>query len=72
MLIRSLCAKFSCLFRTTANDDYVATECLQLHGGYGYMSECPVAQAFLDARIQSIWAGTNEIMKNIVAKSINQ
>ena len=35
------------------------------------MSECPVAQAFLDGRIQSIWAGTNEIMKNIIAKSIN-
>jgi len=47
----------------------VADRCLQLHGGYGYMMEYPVAKAFLDARIQSIYGGTNEIMKEIIGRS---
>ena len=46
----------------------IADGCLQLHGGYGYMEEYPVARAWRDARVMSIFAGTNEIMKNIVAK----
>ena len=45
-----------------------ADRCLQLHGGYGYMRECPVSRAFVDARIQTIYGGTTEIMKTIVAK----
>jgi acyl-CoA dehydrogenase len=45
-------------------------ECLQLFGGYGYMLEYPVARAFLDARVQTIYAGSNEIMKEIVARSL--
>ena len=47
-------------------------ECLQLFGGYGYMLEYPVARAFLDARIQTIYAGSNEIMKEIVARSLER
>jgi acyl-CoA dehydrogenase len=43
---------------------------LQLHGGYGYMMEYPIARAFLDARAQRIYGGTNEIMKQIVAWSL--
>jgi acyl-CoA dehydrogenase len=46
-------------------------ECLQLFGGYGYMLEYPIARAFLDARIQPIYAGANEIMKEIVARSLD-
>ncbi|KJS56771.1 acyl-CoA dehydrogenase [Streptomyces rubellomurinus subsp. indigoferus] len=47
-----------------------ADRCLQLHGGYGYMSEFPVARAFVDGRIQTIYGGTTEIMKEIVGRSI--
>ncbi len=42
-------------------------ECLQFFGGYGYMLEYPIAKAFLDARVQTIYAGTSEIMKEIIA-----
>lgn len=48
----------------------VADQCLQLHGGYGYMEEYPIARAWRDARIQKIYGGTNEIMKEIVGRSL--
>ncbi|BFM13459.1 acyl-CoA dehydrogenase family protein [Simiduia litorea] len=48
----------------------VADECMQLHGGYGYMWEYPVARAWADARVQKIYAGTNEIMKLIIARDL--
>lgn len=48
----------------------VVDECLQLHGGYGYMWEYPVARAYADARVQKIYAGTNEVMKLIIARSL--
>ncbi len=48
----------------------VTDECLQLHGGYGYMWEYPVARAFADARVQKIYAGTNEIMKLIISRKL--
>jgi len=48
----------------------VVDECLQLHGGYGYMWEYPVARAYADARVQKIYAGTNEIMKVIIGRSM--
>ena len=48
----------------------VVDECLQLHGGYGYMWEYPVARAYVDARVQKIYAGTNEIMKLIIGRDI--
>ena len=44
--------------------------CLQLFGGYGFMSEYPIARAYADARVTSIYGGTNEIMKTIIAKSL--
>jgi alkylation response protein AidB-like acyl-CoA dehydrogenase len=44
--------------------------CVQLHGGYGYMLEYPIARAFVDARVQSIFGGTNEIMKEIIGRSL--
>jgi len=46
----------------------VTSQCLQLHGGYGFMMEFPVATDYADAAIQSIYAGTNEIMKVIIAR----
>jgi acyl-CoA dehydrogenase len=48
----------------------VVDACLQLFGGYGYMLEYPVTRAFMDARVQRIFAGTNEIMKVIIAKQM--
>lgn len=48
----------------------VVDECLQLHGGYGYMWEYPVARAYADARVQKIYAGTNEIMKLIIGREL--
>ncbi len=48
----------------------VADQCLQLHGGYGYMLEYPIARAWLDARVQTIYGGTTEIMKEIVGRSL--
>ncbi|MEU2371237.1 acyl-CoA dehydrogenase family protein [Streptomyces pseudogriseolus] len=48
----------------------VVDRCLQLHGGYGYMSEYKVARAFLDSRIQTIYGGTTEIMKEIIGRSL--
>ncbi len=51
-------------------ENRVADHCLQLHGGYGYMEEYPVARAWRDARVQKIYGGTNEIMKEIIGRSL--
>lgn len=48
----------------------VVDECLQLHGGYGYMNEYPIARLWTDSRVQRIYAGTNEIMKELIAWSM--
>ncbi|ROO87856.1 alkylation response protein AidB-like acyl-CoA dehydrogenase [Actinocorallia herbida] len=48
----------------------VADRCMQLHGGYGYMREYPIARAFVDSRVQSIYAGTNEIMREIIGRDM--
>ena len=57
-------------FWTTDMAQEVIDTCLQFFGGYGYMLEYPVTRAFMDARVQRIYAGTNEIMKVIVAKQL--
>lgn len=44
--------------------------CLQLHGGYGFMQEYPIGRMFVDARVQKIYGGTNEIMKMLIARSL--
>jgi len=48
----------------------VVTECLQLHGGYGYMNEYPIARMFRDSRIQTIHGGASEVMKLLIARSL--
>jgi acyl-CoA dehydrogenase len=48
----------------------VLDRCLQLHGGYGYMNEYEIATRWRDARVQRIYGGTNEIMKEIVGRSV--
>ncbi|MEJ7772158.1 MAG: acyl-CoA dehydrogenase family protein [Geodermatophilaceae bacterium] len=55
---------------TTDLQNTVADACLQLHGGYGYMSEYPISKAWRDSRVQSIYGGTNEIMKEIIGRSM--
>ena len=47
-----------------------ADRCLQLFGGYGYMNEYPIARMFTSARVQKIYGGSNEIMKELVARSL--
>ncbi|MCL2543375.1 MAG: acyl-CoA dehydrogenase family protein [Nocardioidaceae bacterium] len=48
----------------------VADKCLQLHGGYGYMNEYPIARAWADLRVSQIYAGTSEIMKEIISRTL--
>jgi alkylation response protein AidB-like acyl-CoA dehydrogenase len=48
----------------------VVDRCVQLNGGYGYMLEYPIAKAFVDSRVQAIYGGTNEIMKEIIGRSL--
>lgn len=48
----------------------IIDECVQLHGGYGYMAEYPIARMWTDSRVQRIYAGTNEIMKELIARSL--
>ena len=50
----------------------VIDECVQLHGGYGYMTEYTVGKLYGDARVQRIYGGTNEIMKVLIARSLDQ
>jgi acyl-CoA dehydrogenase len=45
-------------------------ECLQLYGGYGYMQEYSISRAYVDARAQRIYGGTNEIMKDIISRTL--
>ena len=51
-------------------ENQVMDECVQLFGGYGYMLEYPIARAFVDARVQRIYGGTNEIMKEVIARAM--
>lgn len=59
-------AKFWCSDKQFETADV----CLQLHGGYGYMKEYAIARRFVDARVQMIYGGTNEIMKVLIARSL--
>ncbi len=59
-----------CKYWLTDVEADVLDECVQMHGGYGFMREYPVARAYADARGQRIYAGTNEIMKEIVARNL--
>ncbi|MTK01798.1 acyl-CoA dehydrogenase family protein [Micromonospora sp. CP22] len=55
---------------TTELQNRVADRCVQLHGGYGFMLEYPVARAWLDSRVQTIYGGTTEIMKEIIGRGL--
>ncbi len=55
---------------TTDTQGEVLDDCLQLHGGYGFMQEYAIAEMWTDARVQRIYGGTNEIMKELIARSL--
>lgn len=57
-------------YYTTDLQNEVAYQCVQLHGGWGYMMEYPICRAYVDARVQPIYGGSNEIMKELIARSI--
>ncbi|MCT2591071.1 acyl-CoA dehydrogenase family protein [Streptomyces sp. N2-109] len=55
---------------TTETAAHVIDKCLQLHGGYGYMTEYPIARLYADTRVTRIYGGTSEVMRSIIAKSM--
>jgi long-chain-acyl-CoA dehydrogenase len=57
-------------FWCTEREWEILDQGVQLHGGYGYITEYPIARAFLDARVHRIYGGTNEVMREIVARSV--
>ena len=59
-----------CKLASSEMQGRVADKCLQLYGGYGYMKEYPISRAYVDARIQRIYGGTSEIMKEVIARSM--
>jgi alkylation response protein AidB-like acyl-CoA dehydrogenase len=71
-LDEKLTAEQAAMAKWYATDAYVrlVDRCLQLYGGYGYMREYPIARAYLDARVQTIYGGTTEIMKEIIGHSL--
>jgi len=56
---------------TTEKQCEIVDTCLQLHGGYGYMMEYPIAKMYVDSRVQKIYGGTNEIMKELISRSLD-
>jgi len=63
-------AAFMAKWWTTEQQCQVTDRCLQLFGGYGYMAESPIARLFADARVQKIYGGANEIMKDLIARTL--
>ena len=55
---------------TSDLENKIIDECLQLHGGYGFMWEFPIARAYVDARVARIYGGTNEIRKEVISRSL--
>ena len=72
LLVGKLDARLSSMAKWWASQkqNEVLDLCVQLHGGYGYMAEYPVARMWTDARVQKIYGGTNEIMKELIARSL--
>ena len=58
-------------YKPQNDQNEVMHECLQVFGGYGYMMEYPIARLYADARVQMIYGGSNEIMKELIARSLD-
>ena len=54
----------------TERESRIIDECVQLHGGFGYMQEYPIARMWVDSRAQRIYAGSNEVMKELIGSSL--
>ena len=54
----------------TDREFHIVDECVQLHGGYGYLTESPIARMWADCRVERIYAGANEVMKEMIAWSL--
>ena len=54
----------------TETEWQIVDDCLQLHGGYGYINDYPIARMFRNSRVQRIYGGSNEIMKMLIARSL--
>lgn len=69
---KQLDAPMACMAKIWASEleNKIATQCLQLHGGAGYLYDTPIAKAFLDSRVQTIYGGSNEVLKDLIARSI--
>lgn len=69
---KKLCGEMASMAKYWASDleNKVAAECLQLHGGWGFMWETKIAKSYANARVKTIFGGTNEIMKQLIAKNI--
>merc|ERR1712209_142685 len=67
-----LCGEMASMAKYWATDleNKVAADCLQLHCGWGFMWETNIAKAYADSRVQTIYGGTNEIMKELIARNI--
>ena len=65
-------AKYSAMAKYAASETAVAVanDALQLHGGYGYMWESPITRAWADARVQRVYGGTNELMKELISRTL--
>lgn len=72
VLSNQLSAEAACAAKYWVSDllSKVVDECVQLHGGYGYMLEYPIARAYIDTRANRIYGGTNEIMKELISRSL--
>ena len=72
VLQSSLTPEAACAAKYWVSDllSKVVDECVQLHGGYGYMLEYPIARAYVDTRANRIYGGTNEIMKELISRSL--
>ena len=57
---------------TTNTNCRIVDECLQLFGGYGYMTEYPISRLYADVRVGKIYGGANEVMKEIIARSMDR
>jgi alkylation response protein AidB-like acyl-CoA dehydrogenase len=66
----SIDAAAMCKYWSTELECRVVDQCVQMHGGYGYMLEYPITRAYADARVRRIYGGSNEIMRELVARSL--
>ncbi|XP_046640150.1 long-chain specific acyl-CoA dehydrogenase, mitochondrial-like isoform X2 [Daphnia pulicaria] len=70
--VQQLDAQMACMAKIWVSEleNKIAAQCLQLHGGAGYLYDTPIARAYLDVRVQTIYGGSNEVLKDLIARQI--